>query len=81
MTNFTERPIIVGGSILDRVSLGQDTIQIRLALEDGIEKIILNLYNVYYLPNSPLNLISLSLFNYAGIYYDNNQQALYDKTS
>ncbi len=53
----------------------------KLALDDGSEGIILNLRNVFYLPNSPSNLISLSLLNNAGIYYNNEQQALYDKAN
>ncbi len=81
MTDFAERPTRVGGSTSDGVSPGRGTVLIRLALEDGTEGVILNLRNVYYFPNSPSNLISLSLLNDAGIYYDNEQQALYDKTS
>ncbi len=81
MTDFAERPTRVGGSTLDKVSPGWGTVRIRLALEDGSKGIILNLQNVFYLPNSPSNLISLSLLNDAGIYYDNEQQALYDKAS
>lgn len=33
------------------------------------------------LSNNPSNLISLSFFNDAGIYYDNEQQVLYNKAS
>lgn len=43
MTNFAERPTRVGESTLDEVLLGQGTVQIRLALENGIEGVILNL--------------------------------------
>lgn len=53
----------------------------RLALKDGTKSIILNLCNIYYLPNNISNLISLSFLNNVGIYYDNKQQALYNKTS
>lgn len=81
MTDFVERPTRVGGSTSDEVSLGRGTVRIRLALEDGTEGVILNLQNFYYLPNSRSNLISLSLLNDAGIYYDNEQQALYNKAS
>ncbi len=81
MTNFAERPTRVARSILDGVSPSRGTVRIRLALEDGSERIIINLRNVFYLSNSPSNLISLSLFNDARIYYDNEEQALYDKAS
>ncbi len=81
MTDFAKRPTRVGGSTSNRVSPGRGTVRIRLALEDGIEGIILNLRNVFYFPNSPSNLINLSLLNNAGIYYENEQQVLYDKAS
>ena len=81
MTDFAERPTRVGGSTSDGVSPGRGTVQIRLVLEDGSERIILNLWNVFYLPNSPSNLISLSLLNDADIYSGNKQQVLYNKAS
>lgn len=55
--------------------------QIRLALEDGQEGIILNFWNVFYLSNSLSNLVSLSLLNDANIFYDNERHTLYNKTS
>lgn len=42
MTNFAERLIRVGGSILDKVLLRQGIVQIRLALEDRTKRVILN---------------------------------------
>ena len=68
MMDFAERPTRGGRSTSDGVSLGRETVRIRLVLEDGSEGIILNLWNIFYLPNSPSNLISLSLLNDAGIY-------------
>lgn len=53
MTDFTEKPTKVGGSTADGVSPGRGTVRIRLALEDGSEGVILNLRDVFYLPNSP----------------------------
>lgn len=73
MTNFAKRSTRVRRSILDGVLPGQETIQTRLALGDGTERVIFNLQNVYYLPNSLSNLISLSFFNDTSIYYDNKQ--------
>lgn len=40
MTDFAKRLIIVGRLILNEVSLGRGTIQIRLALENRIKGII-----------------------------------------
>ncbi len=81
MTHFAERPTRVGGLTSDGVSPGRGTVWIRLALEDRTEGVILNLQNIYYVSNSPSNLISLSLLNDVGVYYDNEQQVLYNKTS
>lgn len=80
MTDFTKKPIKVKGSILDKVLLRQRILWIRLVLEDESKKIILNFWNVFYLSNSPFNLISLSFLNDVNIYY-NKQQTLYDKAN
>lgn len=81
MTVFIEKPTNVEGSTVDVVSPGRGSGQIRLALEDGQEGVILNLRNVFYLSNSPSNLVSLSLLNNANIFYDNEHHTLYDKIS
>lgn len=57
------------------------TVKFRLAREYGNEGLILNLRNVFYLPKSPSNLVSLGLLNDAGIYYDNENKSLYNKVS
>ena len=33
-----------------------------------VKRLILNLYNVYYLPNSPCNFVSLGRLNNSGVY-------------
>lgn len=81
MTDFTEMPIRVEGSKADGVSLGRETVQIRLALKDGGKGLILNLQNVFYLSNNPSNLVSLGLLKDASVYYNDKCQALYDKIS
>ncbi len=81
MTNFTEKLTRIEGSTADGVSPGRGTVRIRLALEDRSEGLILNLRNIFYLSNSPYNLVSLGLLNDASVYYDNKRQALYDKIS
>lgn len=80
MTDFIKKPINVGGSIVNRVFLDYGTMQIRLALEDRQEGIILNFWNVFYLSNSPSNLVSLNLLNDANISYNNKHHTLYNKT-
>ena len=37
----------------------------------------MNLRNIYYLPSSPCNLISLGLLNDSGIFHDNGNETLY----
>lgn len=80
-TNFIEKPIRVGGSTTDGVSPSRGIVWIRLVLEDEWEGVILNLRNVFYLPNSPFNLVSLSFLNDNNIFYDNEHHTLYNKTS
>ena len=61
----------------DGVFLGREKIQLRLTLNDGSERLILNLQNVYYLPTSPCNLVSFGFLNDSDIYYDNENEILY----
>lgn len=81
MTVFQNRPTKVVGSILDRVLPGRGTVCLRLELEDGSAKLILNLKNVYYLLNSSYNLASLELLNNSNISHNNKCENLYEVTS
>ena len=81
MTDFIENPTKVGGSTSDGISPGRGKVKIRLALKDGTEGLILTLTNVFYLPNSQSNLVSLGLLNNAGIYHHNEEETLYDLKS
>ncbi len=78
MTEYQERPTKIGRSTLDGISPGRGKIQLRLGLKNGSEELILNLQNVYYLPKSLYNLVSLGLLNDNGIYYDNKNETLYE---
>lgn len=77
MTDYTEQPIKIGRLLLNRVSPGRRKVRLRLGLEDNLKSLILNFQNVYYLPNSLCNLISLGLLNDNGIYYNNKCETLY----
>ncbi len=77
MTEYKEQPTSVGGSTSNRVSQGRGKIRLRLGLEDNSEGLVLNLQNVYYLPNSPRNLVSLGLLNNSGIYHNNKRETMY----
>ena len=81
MTEYQERPTKVGGSTSDGMSPGRRKVCLRLGLEDDLEDLILNLQNVYYLPNTPCNLVSLGLLNNNGIFHNNEYKNLYQITS
>lgn len=78
MTEYRERPTKINGSTSDGISSGRGKIRLGLGLKDGSERLILNLRNVYYLPKSPCNLVSLGLFNDSGIYHENENETLYE---
>ncbi len=78
MIDFTENPINIGGSTSDSISPGRGKIKIRLALKDGIERLVLILINVFYFPNNLSNLVNLGFLNDAGIYHYNKDQTLYN---
>ncbi len=78
MTEYRTHPTRIGGSTSDGISPGRGKIRLRLALKAGSEGLILNLHNVFYLPNSPCNLLSLGLLSNSGIYHDNENETLYE---
>lgn len=79
MTNFEENPTKIKRSISDGILPGKIRVKIRLALKDGIKKMILTLINVFYLFHNPSNLVSLGLLNNTGIFYHNKDQTLYNQ--
>ena len=81
LTEYLARSTKVVGSTSDGILPRYGTVKIRLIKEDGSKTVILNLQNVFYLPNSLLSLISLGLSNNTDIYYVNENQTLYNKIS
>lgn len=67
----------IGRSILNRILIGQEKIQLKLALKNGFKSLIPNLSNIFYLPNSSYNLLSLRFLNNSSIYYDNKNEIFY----
>ena len=67
----------IGGSTLDGISLGKGKIRLKLVFKDNSENLILNLQNVFYLPNSPCNLLSLGFLNNSDIYHENKNETFY----
>ena len=80
MANYVERPTRIGGSTSEGISPGRGKVRLRLAVsrESEREGVTLTLNNVYYLPSSPSNLISLALLNDNKIYLNNENETLYD---
>ena len=79
MTEYYERPTQIGGSTADGMSPGQGKMHFCVSLKDGREGVILDLKNVFLLPHSSSNLVSLGLLNNHGIFYDNENEMLYDR--
>lgn len=79
MTDYYKRPTKIGGSTSDEILPGQEKVRLWLSLENGLEGVILDLKNDYYLPSSPSNLVSLGLLNDHDIYHNNKNKALYDR--
>ena len=81
MAKFQERPTKVRRSISDRVLPGREIVCLSLGVEDGLEGLILNLKNIYYLSYNLCNLVSLRLLNNNGIFYNNEHENLYQVIS
>ncbi len=81
MTEYHERPTRIGGSTADSMSPGWGKVRLFLILKDGRESVILDLKNVFLLPHSPSNPVSLGLLNNHEIFYDNENEMLYDRTT
>lgn len=77
MTEYYERSTNVGGSTSEGISPGRGKVCLRLAQNDGSERVILNLSDVYYLPRSPCNLVSLGRLNNHDIFHNNEHETLY----
>ena len=77
MTKYRELLIEIGESILDRISPERKKIQLCLTIKDDLEGLVLNFHNIFYLSNSPYNLISLGLRNDSSIFYNNEIEILY----
>lgn len=83
MANYVERPTRIGGSTSEGISPGRGKVRLRLAVsrESEREGVTLTLNNVYYLPSSPSNLVSLAVLNDNKIYLDNENETLYDSNT
>lgn len=71
MIDFIQNPTKVRGLTSNSISLGRGKVKIRLVLKDEIERLVLTLTNVFYLPNNLFNFVSLGLLNNGRIYHHN----------
>lgn len=77
MTEYQNQFTDIGGSISNGTLLGQGKIHLYFTLKDNIKRLILNLNNMYYLLNSPSNLVSLAYLNDNDIYHDIKNEVWY----
>lgn len=76
---LSENFIKLRGLILDNISFSKRKVKIRLILKDGIKRPVLTLTNVFYLPYSLSNFVSLGFLNNAKIFHYNKDQILYNQ--
>ena len=77
MTEYYNKSTKIGWSTSDGSSPGKGKIRLQLDFEAGSEDLLLNLQNVYYLPSSSCNFVSLGLLNNSTILHDNENKTLY----
>lgn len=78
MTKFKKNITKVRGSTSNRILLDRKKVKIILAIKNKIERMKIIFSNIFYLPNSLSNLISLRLLNDSKNYHNNKNQTLYD---
>lgn len=79
MTRYCKKFTKIEGSTSDEISPRRGRVRLCLSLKGGKKGIILDLKDVFFLPSSPSNLVSLGLFNDHGIFYNNENETLYNK--
>lgn len=77
MIEYKKRPVNMVRSMSNKVLLGCRKVCLHLSLKNNSKGLILNLQNVYYLPNNLCNLVSLRLLYNSKIYYNNKQKIWY----
>lgn len=78
MTEYHKKQTWIGSSTLNGVSAGRGKMRLWLSQKDGSEGVILDLKDVFFLPSSPSNLVSLVLLNNTGIFHNNENETFYD---
>lgn len=70
-------PTVITRATASVTSLGQGTIQLKLALENGTPGSTFTLTGVWYMPQCPANLVSQARLNNSNVFYDNENWTLY----
>lgn len=81
MTNYHKKPIQIGGLTADGMSPGRRKVLLCFNLKNGYEGVILDLKNVFLLPHSSSNLVGLGFLNNHEIFYNNENEMLYDRAT
>lgn len=77
--DYSNNPSAMTGATSSGLSPGRGTIRLHLAHADGSAGAILTLHDVWYIPQSPANLVCQAKLNDSGIYYSNETWYLYTK--
>lgn len=78
---YNNKSTKISRSNLNKILLRQRKICLRLSFENDLKDPIFNLQNIYYLLNSPYNLIYLRLIINSNIFYKNKYKNTYQITS
>lgn len=81
MTEYYKKPIKIERFTSDELSPKRKKIQLWLDPKNNRSGMILYLKNIYHLPNSPCNLVGLKLLNNSKIFYNNQNEILYQLRS
>ena len=79
--NYADRPSTMTETIFSGISPERKTIRLQLAYEDGSAGAILTFHDVWYILQSPANLVSQGRLNDLGVHYNDESWHLYLKKS
>lgn len=78
MNKFYNRLMQIDSFILDELSPTREKVWLCPSQKNGTINVIFNLKNIFFLPNSPCNLVNLTLFNNNRIFYNDENKILYN---
>lgn len=77
--SYADSPSAMTRATSSGISPGRGITRLHLELEDGTKGAILTLHDVWYIPQSPANLVSQARLNDAGVHYSDESWYLYTK--